>query len=1584
MRRALQTGIIVLGVLLLAVGTAWCQTGAASVVTDKSDYSPGGIVTITGSGWQPGETVTLQFVESPLIDTHPDLTAVADANGNIFNNQFSPDFLDVNVIFTLTATGNLSGLQAQTMFTDSRTVTAVTLNGSSSVTVAPGATISASVTVNLSTGFGTDTWQSTGWRISTTAPGTVTCVDTPDHSVGLFGNQNFTETFNITAPSTPGTYNAYFIAYTNDTCSSGASGTFTMTSAVTVAQPPTITKAFAPTTIAVGGTSTLTLTITNPFSTFTQTGVAVSDTFPAGVQVAATPNLTNTCSGGTVTGATSGSGTISLSGASIPASSSCAVSVSVTGTTGGAKANTTGNVSSTNGGTGGTASATLTVVAPPTITKAFGSSATGIPVNGTSTMTITITNPAANTVAESGVAVSDTFPAGMTISTALTTTCSGGTLTGNGVGSNSFSLGGASIPTGGNCTITGSVTDNTAGVATNTTGAVTSTNGGTGSTATATLPVEVAPTITKSFNPTSIAVNGTSTMTIAIVNPAGNTVSLTGVTLSDTFPSTNMKVATPSGAGTSGCGGGTFTATAGSSTVSLANGTIAAGGTCTLTANVTATANGSYVNTTGNVSSTNGGTDGSATATLTVTAPPTITKSFNPTTIPLNGTSTLTLTITNPAANSGAMNGIAVTDAFPSGMAVTSSPVIGNTCGGTFAPAGGATSISLTGGSIATPGNTCAVSVSVTSTTAGSRSNTTGNVSSTNDGTGGTANATLTVVAPPSITKAFGSSATGIPVNGTSTMTITITNPAANTVAETGVTVSDTFPAGMSISTALTTTCSGGTLTGNGIGSNSFSLNGASIPTSGNCTITGSVTDNTAGAAINTTGNVSSTNGGTGGTATATLPVELPPTVTKTFAPASIAPGGTSTLTLTFTNPTGNTVTLTGLAISDTYPAGLVNANTPNRTNTCGGTSTGSAGGSTLALTTGNSVAAGGSCTLSITVTAAAGGSYVNTTGNVSSTNGGSDGPATATLAVNLAPTITKGFNPTSIPVNGTSTLTLTITNPATNTVALTGVAVSDTLPSGVVVATPNGASSTCGGTFTATAGAGSISLTGGTVAAGSSCTLIANVKATTAGNKNNTTGNVSATNGGTGGTASATLTVVAPPTITKAFNPTTTQVNGTSTLTLTITNPAANTVAQAGVAVTDAFPANLQVASTPSATNTCGGAFTASAGTGSISLTGGTVGVNTSCAVSVSVTPLTTGTFPNTTGSVSSTNGGTGGTASATLTVFGLPTQLVFGTQPSNTTAGSAITPAVTVQVEDASGNVVINGTGSTAAVTMAIGTNPSAGVLSGTTTVNAVAGIATFSTLSVSAEGIGYTLTATSDVLTATSNAFNITAPQVTYTQPFNSGHGWTYTQTGCSVGGIGVCSNSAAATGANCASTPCVDSSALAVLQPGDQTGYFQSPTGSYTWQTLGVPANAAVTSVQGGWSDRATGCNTGTSAGIQIYDSTNSTEITSPSVVGLTEVSGDTSVTVHNLGGVATVNPGFNASSTGVTLRFNLNDAFTSTLFGLCTLYGDTFKLLISYIPGGSTSTPGRKGQVVIGWNITPQGTVGNTWAQRATE
>jgi hypothetical protein len=107
---------------------------------------------------------------------------------------------------------------------------------------------------------------------------------------------------------------------------------------------------------------------------------------------------------------------------------------------------------------------------------------------------------------------------------------------------------------------------------------------------------------------------------------------------------------------------------------------------------------------------------------------------------------------------------------------------------------------------------------------------------------------------------------------------------------------------------------------------------------------------------------------------------------------------------------------------------------------------------------------------------------------------------------------------------------------------------------------------------------------------------------------------------------------------------------------------------------------------------------------------------------------------------------------------VAGAPTKLGFKVQPVNTAAGASIFPAVQVSIQDSIGNTV---TTSNAPVTIAIANNAGGGTLGGTLTVNAVNGVAIFSNLKINAAGTGYTLTATSGVLTAaTSNAFNILA--------------------------------------------------------------------------------------------------------------------------------------------------------------------------------------------------------------------------------
>src|SRR5438046_683137 len=94
------------------------RASAATVATDKADYAPGENVVITGSGWEPGETVVLILHEDPELDPDLRLTAFADSNGDFTNTDFTVDVFDIGVTFTLTATGLSSGQTAETTFTD--------------------------------------------------------------------------------------------------------------------------------------------------------------------------------------------------------------------------------------------------------------------------------------------------------------------------------------------------------------------------------------------------------------------------------------------------------------------------------------------------------------------------------------------------------------------------------------------------------------------------------------------------------------------------------------------------------------------------------------------------------------------------------------------------------------------------------------------------------------------------------------------------------------------------------------------------------------------------------------------------------------------------------------------------------------------------------------------------------------------------------------------------------------------------------------------------------------------------------------------------------------------------------------------------------------------------------------------------------------------------------------------------------------------------------------------------------------------------------------------------------------------------
>ncbi|HJQ28688.1 MAG TPA: tandem-95 repeat protein, partial [Rubrobacter sp.] len=90
---------------------------APTISSDQADYPPGGTVVLTGSNWQPGESVNI-VVDDDGVDERDwqrDVTVAADENGNIRDEFQLPNWFVAN--YTVKATGTQSGV-ATTSFTD--------------------------------------------------------------------------------------------------------------------------------------------------------------------------------------------------------------------------------------------------------------------------------------------------------------------------------------------------------------------------------------------------------------------------------------------------------------------------------------------------------------------------------------------------------------------------------------------------------------------------------------------------------------------------------------------------------------------------------------------------------------------------------------------------------------------------------------------------------------------------------------------------------------------------------------------------------------------------------------------------------------------------------------------------------------------------------------------------------------------------------------------------------------------------------------------------------------------------------------------------------------------------------------------------------------------------------------------------------------------------------------------------------------------------------------------------------------------------------------------------------------------------
>ena len=136
------------------------------------------------------------------------------------------------------------------------------------------------------------------------------------------------------------------------------------------------------------------------------------------------------------------------------------------------------------------------------------------------------------------------------------------------------------------------------------------------------------------------------------------------------------------------------------------------------------------------------------------------------------------------------------------------------------------------------------------------------------------------------------------------------------------------------------------------------------------------------------------------------------PSVSKTFDPVRIAPGGVSLVTLTLTNPNGTPATLTA-ELDDALPAPMVIGGGAATTTCPNGNVSAIGGFAIFALGLGAEIPAEGSCTVAVCVTTDTAEMYVNTipAGALQTDSGNNVDSANAMLDVTVDVVFADGFD---------------------------------------------------------------------------------------------------------------------------------------------------------------------------------------------------------------------------------------------------------------------------------------------------------------------------------------------------------------------------------------------------------------------------------------------------------------------------------------------------------------------------------------------------------------------------------------------
>ncbi|HSL84073.1 MAG TPA: hypothetical protein VLF66_14975 [Thermoanaerobaculia bacterium] len=1023
------------------------------------------------------------------------------------------------------------------------------------------------------------------------------------------------------------------------------------------AQPDALNKTFTDDPVPPGGTVTLQFTLINFDRDEGITDLAFTDDLDAtlsGLSALGLP-LADVCGPGSQLAGDPDASNLSFTGGSLDPEASCTFSVVLqvpAGAVPGTFPNTTSPLTGVRGGEPVTlnAAADDLVVSPvPILTKEF-TDDPAIP-GGTVTLEFTIANTSPTSDA-TGIAFTDNLAAALPGLAASVLPPAGfcgpsSTISGTSV----LSVSGASLAPAGSpgdsCTfqVTLEVPAGASGGSyLNTTSAVTATVDDetvTGDPASDHLVVVAAPRLQKEFTDDPVQPGDTVTLEFTLSHPAEASGDAIGIAFTDDLEAipTLSGLQSLSGTLTDVCGTGSEIS--GSSTLFFSGGTLSPGESCafSVTLQVPAGApSGNHLNTTSTVQATVDGvaTESPAASALLSVAILVLTKEFTDDPVLPGATVTLEFTIQNLSPSAEATD-VVFTDnlgAVLPGLVPSDLPKL-DVCGtGSSFTISGSTLV-LSGGSL-DPGESCTFDTVLQvppGAASGTYPNSTAGFSATVEG--GTVlfpNAADTLTVDDNLLL-FAKEFTDDPVppGATVTLRFTIENLASETA--TDIAFTDDLDAALSGLAALglpiADPCGTGSALVGDPDASTLSFTGGTLAAGGSCTF--DVTLQVPGDAplgtdaVNTTSEVTGTVGGlpvAGDPATDTLQI-LAVTFAKSFDGPTAA-GGAPVLTFVLTNldPDAGVSSLGFTDDLDAVLPGLVAA-PPLPAEPCGAGS-GLSGTSTLLLSGGSLAAAGqpgDSCTFDVTLEVpadAAPGDFPNTTSELTSAGLPVAEPATATLSVEPPPGFGKSFAPDVVAVGQVSTLTFTIVNTA-SAVDATGLAFADTLPAGVEVASPPDAATTCtGGTIAAAAGGGTISYSGGTVAAGASCAVRVDVVPTAPGTHLNTSGVITSSSGSSG-TASDTLEALAQA---LAFEKEFVGIaagGGTVELVFTLTNGFAEPATD--IAFTDdldAFLAGTEAVGLPAA-DVCG-AGSQLAGTSVLSFTGGSLPAGGTCTFSVTL----------------------------------------------------------------------------------------------------------------------------------------------------------------------------------------------------------------------------------------------------------------------------------------------------------------------------------------------------------------------------